>query len=114
MSGMMGEKAMNCMLSRKTNGKQIMVQNQEKKINEIHVTSREKARIVKELCGIIDEFKESYEEEFLLRDVIENDYQDLMTKRIEEIKDANNELSYEKLNEDKELRDLSKKKGDRA
>ena len=90
-----------------------MIQNKEKKINEIRVASGEKAQIIKELCRIIDEFKEGYKEEFLLRDLIDNDYQALLTKQIQEIKNANDELSYEKLNEDKELRDLSKKKRDR-
>jgi len=78
------------------------------------ISSTEKASIIKDLVKIINNFEKEYKAEFILKDLIENEYQSVINQRIEEIRKSRPEISYEILNEDKILQNLSKKKKDKA
>ena len=78
------------------------------------ISSTEKASIIKDLVKIINNFEKEYKAEFILKDLIENEYQLVINQRIEEIRKSRPEISYEILNEDKILQNLSKKKKDKA
>ena len=78
------------------------------------ISSTKKASIIKDLVKIINNFEKEYKAEFILKDLIENEYQSVINQRIEEIRKSRPEISYEILNEDKILQNLSKKKKDKA
>lgn len=81
-----------------------------KKINKISI----KKEIIKNLIQVIDEFKKDYQEEFLLKDLIINDYQLLINRRVLELRKKLGTVSYEVFNKDKLLKTLSKKRKNKA
>lgn len=82
-------------------------------LTRLYATTTQKAAIVKDLCELFDDLEEEYEAELLLRAVLKNDYNALIKRRIEQIKENKKELEYEVLNNDsilKKLNQNSKKK----
>jgi len=90
-----------------------MMESEEKKLNEIYLLKDEKAEIIQKLVEIINLFKKEYLEEFLIKDLIDHDYQVSFTNHIEKFEKKSKIVSYELLNKDKALQVLSKKKIDK-
>jgi len=88
----------------------------EHKINlrKIPISSSEKASIIRDLVKIIDEFKKEYKAEFILRDLIENEYQSAINQRIKVIRKSGTKINYEILNKDEVLTNLTKKKREKG
>jgi len=82
-------------------------------LRKIPISSTEKASIVRDLIKIFNEFEKKYKAAFLLRDLIEKEYQSAINKRINEIKRSQSLISYEILNEDVILTTLTKKQKDK-
>jgi len=79
-------------------------------LRKIPISSTEKASIVRDLIKIYNEFEKKYKAAFLLRDLLENVYQSAINQRIDEIERNQTLISYEILNDDVILTNLTKKK----
>lgn len=63
---------------------------------------------------IITQFKDKYEEEFILGEFVKKDYVMLLTQRFKALKKKYGELNYETLNKDKIVKDLKGEQNDKA
>ncbi len=85
-----------------------------KDFGKLYLTPIGKATLIKELLHIIDEFKKEYREVFFLRNLITNEYESAIKKRIGELRKVSGPVSYEALNEDVFLKTLSKMNKDKT
>ena len=78
-----------------------------------YLKTKTKTMIIKEFVKFIDEFKDNYQAEFLIRDLMCYDYRQAINRRIETMKGGKRVIHYDLLNKDRVIKELSEKAEDK-
>lgn len=83
------------------------------RLSRLRISSKTNLLLVQDFVTIIEEFKQDYKAEFLIKDLIDYDYKSARNKRIEQIKKVKGEIHYDALNEDHLFRRLIQEENDK-